>query len=519
MRGPLLLCLVSFAAVAQPIILEGELPSTGGDFVLIPFDVPAGTAEIEVRHPVQQPDNILDYGLRDPERFRGWGGGNKEPIVIAANAASRSYLTGSLPAGKWKVIVGKAKVVTSPAKYRLEIDLRTTQTLPAQPERKPYVAVAALKTTARWYAGDFHVHSRESGDAAPTLDEISAFARGRGLDFVEISDHNTVAQLDFLNDAQARSTDVLFIPGVEFTTYAGHANGIGATKYVDHLFGIDGQSFDLAAKAFADQGAVLAINHPMLDLGLQCIGCAWKQKVPKEQLGAVEIGTGGWNVTGLLFTREAISYWANLVKAGLHVAPIGGSDDHSAGKGMDALDSPIGSPTTMVFATELSAAGILEGVKQGRTVVKLQGPMDPMVELTAGAARLGDTLKADSATLEAKVTGGKGHQLKLFHNGTLAKTVEVDADDFKATESMTAPATGSDWWRAEVWVDGQPRTVTGHLWQAKGDPVVPMKTGCSATAISPLLLALLLWARRRSKRDRQLGLRQQHRPPRAVDAN
>ncbi len=492
MRGALILCLVSSTAVAQAIILEGELPATGPDFVLIPFDVPAGTAEIEVRHPPQQADNILDYGLRDPERFRGWGGGNKEPVVIAANAASRSYLTGPLPAGKWNVVIGKAKVATSPAKYRLEIDVRTTQTLPAQPQRKPYVAAAALKTTSRWYAGDFHVHSRESGDASPTLDEIATFARGRGLDFVELSDHNTVAQLDYLVDAQSRSTDVLFIPGVEFTTYAGHANGIGATKYVDHLFGVDGQTFELAAKAFADQGAVLAINHPMLDLGQQCIGCAWKQKVPKEQLGAVEIGTGGWNVTGLLFTREAIAYWANLVKAGLHVAAIGGSDDHSAGKGTAALDSPIGNPTTMVFAHELSAAGIVEGVKQGRTVVKLQGPMDPMLELTAGTARLGDTVKADAATLTAKVTGGRGQQLKLFHNGGVEKTIDIDADDFTATQALTLPS-ATDWWRAEVWVDGQPRTVTSHIWHVKADAKAG---GCSATALSPLLLALVLWARR-----------------------
>lgn len=492
MRSLCLSLFVSSVALAQPLILEGDLPTTGPDFVMIPFDVPAGTTEIEVRHPVQQTDNILDYGLHDPARFRGWGGGNKEPIVISEKAASRSYLTGALPTGKWSVVIGKAKVVMSPAKYRLEIELRTTVTLPAQPERKPYVAAPALKSTARWYAGDFHVHSRESGDADPTLDAIAAFARGRGLDFVELTDHNTVSQLDFLNDAQSRSTDVLFIPGVEFTTYAGHANGIGATKYVDHRFGIDGQTFDLAAKAFADQGAVLSINHPMLDLGLQCIGCAWKQKIPKDQLGAVEIGTGGWNVTGLLFTREAIAFWSRLVGQGLHVAPIGGSDDHSAGKAMDSLASPIGNPTTMVFASELSAAGIVEGVRQGRTVVKLQGPMDPMVELSAGVARIGDTLKADTASLEVKVTAGKGHQLKVLRNGVVAATFEVDADPFVATQALTAPADGSaDWWRAEVWVEGQPRTVTGHLWNAKADEV-PVKRGCSATSLGPLLLGVLL---------------------------
>ena len=236
---------------------------------------------------------------------------------------------------------------------------------------------------------------------------------------------------------------------------------------------------------------MLSINHPLLDLGTACIGCAWKQKVPKDQLGAVEIGTGGWDVTGLLFTREAIAYWTRLVAQGLHVAPIGGSDDHSAGKAMDALASPIGNPTTMVFATELSAAGIVEGVRQGRTVVKLQGPADPMVELAAGAAKIGDTLRAATATLEATVPAGKGHQLKLLRNGTVVQTLEVDADPFVATQALTAPTDASqDFWRAEVWVDGQVRTVTGHLWLARAEE--PAKKGCSATGWGPALLGLLL---------------------------
>ncbi len=498
MRWLLPLCLSS-VAFAQPLILEGELPTTGPDFVMISFDVPAGTTEIEVRHPVLQPNNILDYGLHDPERFRGWGGGNKEPIVIALNAASRSYLAGALPAGKWSVVIGKAKVLTSPATYRLEIDLRTTPTLLAQPERKDYVPVAALKTQARWYAGDFHVHSKESGDAQPSLDQISTFARGRGLDFVELSDHNTVAQLDFIADAQSRSPELLFIPGVEFTTYAGHANGIGATKYVDHRLGLDGRTFDGAVKGFADQGAVLSINHPMLDLGNVCIGCAWKQKIPKDTLAAVEIGTGGWNVTGLLFTREAISFWNRLLGQGLHLAPIGGSDDHSAGKAMDALASPIGNPTTMVFASELSAAGIIEGVRQGRTVVKLQGPADPMVELSAATARIGDTLRLAAATLAVTVTGGQGQQLQVLRNGTVVQTLDVNADPFVATQALTAPADGSaERWRAEVWVEGQVRTVSGHIWISKpAEP--PVKKGCSATGLGPLLIGAL-WVLRRAKR-------------------
>lgn len=336
--------------LAVPVIIEGDLPDGDPAFVMIPFDVPAGTVEIEIAHPRQQPENILDYGVFDQNGFRGWGGGNSENLILNAAAASRSYLPGPINPGTWHVLIGKAKIIVSPARYRLEIETRTFATLPAQSLRAPFLPVQ-LKSEARWYAGDFHVHSRESGDAAPTADAIALFAAMRGLDFVELSEHNTTASVSWLNDVQSRHPNLLLIPGVEFTTYSGHANGIGATQYVDHRFGLEGNSLDTALAAFATQDVVFAINHPLLDLGTTCIGCAWKHKIPRDQLGAVEIGTGGWDKTGVIFTRQVIPWWERLVAQGIKAAPIGGSDDHSGGTGTGQFDSPIGSPTTMVFAT------------------------------------------------------------------------------------------------------------------------------------------------------------------------
>ena len=85
------------------------------------------------------------------------------------------------------MVIGKAKVVSSPAVYHLEVILRDRPTLAPQPERTPYRPVPSLSQGRRYYAGDFHVHSRESTDARPTLDQIVRFARSRHLDFVEIS--------------------------------------------------------------------------------------------------------------------------------------------------------------------------------------------------------------------------------------------------------------------------------------------------------------------------------------------
>lgn len=502
-RTALLVALLpAWAAAQSPLVLTGELTADGPDFVRVPFEVPAGLAELEVKHQVLDPGNILDFGVDAPEGFRGYGGGNTEPAVIGVAASSRSYLAGPLTAGTWSVVIGKAKVPTSPARYRLEVTFRTAATLAAQPERAPYSPAPALRAEARWYAGDLHVHSKESGDARPPIDETATFARARGLDFIELSEHNTSSQLDFYADAQARHPDLLLLPGVEFTTYDGHANGIGASAWVDHRFGLDGATMASAAEALVGQGAALSINHPVLDLGTTCIGCAWKHPIPKEQLSAVEIQTGGYDKTGVLFTKQAIAFWERLLAAGYHLAPIGGSDDHRAGVALDSFQSPIGSPTTMVFAQELSAAAIVAAIKAGRTVVKLQGPDDPMVELSAGEARIGDTARVAKPVVKARVTGGAGASLKWVVNGAAqGEPVAVDADPFEVELSLAAPSEGETRVRGEVWVGGAPRTVSGHLWLAP--PQAPKGCGCGALPGGTAVLALgLLAAAARGRRVR-----------------
>lgn len=202
-----------------------DLPYTALDFFTVPFAVPPGVAEIQVEHlrTDLNTTNILDWGLLGPGgAFRGWGGGNTEPAIVGVNATSRSYLlNGVIEAGEWAVLVGKPRIATPPCSYSINITLLDTPTLPAQPQRQPYVPSPPLDLppALTWYSGDFHVHSFQSGDAFlnATHDEIAAFARTQGLDFVHFSEHNTVATASFLVDAQSRHEDILLLPGVEYT--------------------------------------------------------------------------------------------------------------------------------------------------------------------------------------------------------------------------------------------------------------------------------------------------------------
>ncbi|WNG34421.1 hypothetical protein F0U61_12845 [Archangium violaceum] len=130
------------------------------------------------------------------------------------------------------------------------------------------------------------------------------------------------------------------MPGIEYTTYAGHANAIGATGYVSPRVN-EGMTLKEAIDTFHGQGALFSIKHPTYDVGDLCIGCAWQHTVPPGGVDAIEVANGGWEKLGRFFSEGALGYWDWLVAQGHHTAALGGSDDHRAGVDLDFTQSAI----------------------------------------------------------------------------------------------------------------------------------------------------------------------------------
>ncbi len=470
--------MLALAAVISTLRLTGAVPVEGGDYLLVPFTVPAGTVELTVAHDDGSASQILDWGVWSPDGFRGWGGGLTEPAVIGVAESSRGYRAGPIAPGAWWVVIGKAKLQGEPGQYVIDLEFRDAAELPVRP-RAPWAAVT-LATERRWYAGDFHVHSEESGDASATFDQIVDLARGRGLDFVVLTDHNTDAHVPRLAARQAGLPDLLLVRGAEVTTYAGHGNAVGTGAYVDHRVGLDGVGAPSILAAVAAQGGAFVVNHPALALGELCIGCAWDHAdTPWAEVDAIEIQTGNADLTAAVFTPRSIALWDREEDAGHPLAAVGGSDDHRAGMETGAVAARIGSPTTMVLADALSEAALVEAVRAGRTVVKLRGPDDPMVELVARdaagarAVGLGETLReVGEAELEATVGGAAaaGAIVELWRDGQLVASTPVPADG--ATVRFVRPVTGQrERYRVELTRDGLRLTVTSHVY-VEGDPAL-----------------------------------------------
>ena len=79
------------SAAAETLTLTGVM--TGADhqtYREVPFHVPAGTTAITVEFAYTGKDqkSVIDLGIRDPARFRGWSGGNKAKFTLTETWAT-----------------------------------------------------------------------------------------------------------------------------------------------------------------------------------------------------------------------------------------------------------------------------------------------------------------------------------------------------------------------------------------------------------------------------------------------
>ncbi|HEY4238847.1 MAG TPA: CehA/McbA family metallohydrolase [Kofleriaceae bacterium] len=498
------------AAVLSTMHFEGDVTADGGDYATVDFPVPAGTKEIRVAHTDGSDAVILDWGVWAPEGWRGWGGGLTDDAIVGETQSSRGYVAGTITAGTWQVVVGKAKLLNGAGHYSIDVtcsDINDSVPIQAKAEWTPVVK----STVKRWYKGDFHVHSIESGDAHASLQDDIDLATMQGLDFVNMSDHNTISQHAYIA-AQQANWGPLVLRGAEMTTYSGHANAVGISQYVDHRLGYNGRTIaDVVADVRA-QGGIVIVNHPATDLGDVCIGCAWMHEAdaPWDDISAMEMLTAGYTLGIQLFTPHVLALWDRLEDAGHRIAAVGGSDDHTAGLDETNVGAPIGSPCTLVLADELSEAGIIAGVKARHTIVQLSGPMDPVVDFSVAApdgtvAGIGDELAPTLTNfhMDIHVTGGDATIVNVYRDGLKANAQAIPVSGMDTMLAFDdVPTAGAHRYRVELTDGAGARLViTSHIYiHASGAPATDGSStssggggGCATSSpASPASLLLAL---------------------------
>jgi len=453
-----------------------------GDYLLFDFDVPEGTTKIYVSYSYapsayssanpsadrllwaewyfNSPDalvsDVIDIGLYDPDGFRGWSGSNKSSFTVALSSehTTDSYTPGEMTPGTWQVELGIGFCMPGHVlNYTVNVDLSTEEV--GEPFQPPDFTPVVLSPVARWYKGELHCHSTHS-DGSRTLAEIYEFAYSIGLDFIAVTDHNAVSHHLYIPVLQDEYSDMLLLHGGEVTSYKGHFNAYNVTDYNDYHGTAPGYDINAVIDSIHERDGYMAPNHPrhpLIPLPGTFYGWGWGYAdTDWSTVDYFEGVNGPSRVFGLIpnpLNAFAIHWWNRLQNEGFAVSMEGGSDDHQGGQGSGDTYSPIGSPTAVVYAEELSAVGILEGLKAGHAFVMTEGPDGPEIYLTASSggntAIIGDGIEGDYIDVNAEVLRGKRDKLTLYLNGTPIPgyaNLPVDDNDFTLTFSI-APDSAS----------------------------------------------------------------------------
>lgn len=423
----LLLAIAAPAMAAEPdLAFAGEI--TGADhqsYRIVPIDVPANVDRITVVVTHDKTDKtVVDLGIRDPERFRGWSGGSRDRFTLAPSDATPGYLAGAIPAGRWQLLLGVPNArPASRSAYRVEVYFDRGRDRRAS----AVIAPPPLKQGAGWYRGDLHMHSAHSdGSCAsqtgkrvpcPLFRTIEA-ASAAGLDFVAVTEHNTVSHFGALREMQPWFDRLLLIPGTEVTTFHGHTNIFGNAGFVDFRLGTSAvpDARTLAARV-AEAGAIMSLNHPALPSGEMCMGCGWTARdTDYEAITAIEAVNGDM-VEG---PYAGLGFWYARLNEGHHLTGIGGSDSHDP----DAPEgkAPVGRPTTVVRAAALSQDAILDGIRGGNVFIDVEGSRDRLLEVEvqsgSGRAAMGQTLRVGGRVrIGVHAVRAVGSTVELVVNG------------------------------------------------------------------------------------------------------
>ncbi|HEY5400674.1 MAG TPA: CehA/McbA family metallohydrolase [Trebonia sp.] len=332
----------------------------------LPVEVPAGAAALLVTLSYSRDGGaILDLGCFGPSGFGGWSGGARSSFVISAAGATPGYLPGEVAAGLWQVAIGLYKVPAEGVRYEVTAEAiggagwarRVAEALAADGVGSlvPAVPGVAGERPGRrslpagpgrtWLAGDLHSHTVHS-DGSATVPELALLAVGRGLDFVAVTDHNTVSHHRELAAASA-AYGITLVPGQEVTTSRGHAGVLGDTGWID--FRMPADSWLAAAER---GGGLMSINHPFGG------DVSWLH--PMERRPPL-LEVWHWSWLDPTWTTP-LSWWQAWDPSAI---PVGGSDWHRPGS-----DSPLGTPTTWVECDDDSGLpGVLDGLRAGRVAI------------------------------------------------------------------------------------------------------------------------------------------------------
>lgn len=247
----------------------------------------------------------------------------------------------------------------------------------------------------------------------------------------------TVSHVRDLTALQPYFDRLLLIPGMEITTFQGHANAFNLREPVDFRVGsAQVPDWNTLLTAVAKQGVLVSINHPNVPSGERCMGCGWTAKPAPDmsRVQAIEIVNGN----DVESPTAGLPFWQQQLQKGLRHTAIGGSDTHDVtAQDFVPTTGRSGVPTTVVYASALSSDAIIAGIRSGNVFVDTAGTRDRLLEFSASSggakATMGGTLAVSigqDVEFQVRIANVAGGRVEVVRDAvTDAAANAVIADD------------------------------------------------------------------------------------------
>ena len=269
-----------------------------------------------------------------------------------------------------------------------------------------------------------HLHTIHS-DGQDTVRAMFTACKGAGYDAVALTDHNT---LSGVNEARAIADELelILVPGVEVTTFHGHAIVLGVTT-IPEWRDLETRGMDSLAAEVHAQGGVVSVAHPASIGSPVCSGCSWEWPIAPASVDLWEVASAA-----RVGTDVPIELWRQMLERGGHIAPVAAGDVHS----VNAASAP--RAATYAFTRERTASGVLEALRALRVYASRGAALELWLEGIDGqVAIVGDRVFGETWTPHTRPANARLHSLSV---GVDERCVYAELrDDQDGLEAVSAP--------------------------------------------------------------------------------
>jgi hypothetical protein len=423
-------------------------------------DVPPGEERLAAQKRLVQNlytelNNLMNVVLIDPRgSWRGRWDRNPSSddgaLFLGRAFASKGFLAGEILPGRWTAAIECHGIFVDRADYEVSVFTRgplSAEEIESHSVHAPHVAPRPLRGPG-WYFGEMHSHTLHS-DGRNEVHELAGKGGEAGLDFVALTDHNTVS-----GHAELHDLAITLLHGCEITTFHGHHPIYGITEmppwHVDGRVRGIGELSPLVRGA----GGLVSVAHPFKMGDPVCTGCRMPEGLDASWFDLMEVWYRRWDAAES-DNEAGYALWNRYWREGHRITAVAARDWH--GPSPEPFPGPY--PLTGVFAADDSEAAILAGLRSGRVIMS-GGPIIDLALSSGGTrAQMGSSVTGSSGELEIDITRLDGPaELRIYRSGALLVTSALSGD---GVHDFAAP--GKGWYRAELWRDEFPLCITNHV--------------------------------------------------------